>query len=71
MLVYSVLLKGLKPGEDDYEEIPIQICAQTEQEADDLIADAIYEVRLNNMYYKMKYVSKVKCDETERDSSNE
>lgn len=71
MLVYNVLLKGLKFGEDIYEEIPIQICAETEQEADALIADAIYTVRLDNLYYKMKYVSKVKCDETERNSGDE
>jgi len=71
MLVYNVLLKGLKFGEDIYEEIPIQIRAETEQEVDALIADAIYTVRLDNLYYKMKYVSKVKCDETERNSGNE
>ncbi len=61
MLVYNVLLKGLKFGEDVYEEIPITICAETEQGVDDLISDAIYTVRLDNLYYKMKYVSKVKC----------
>jgi len=71
MLVYNVLLKGLKFGEDVYEEIPIVIRAETEREVDDLIADAIYTVRLDNLYYKMKYVSKVKCDETERNCGDE
>jgi len=71
MLVYNVLLKGLKFGEDVYEEIPIVIRAETEREVDDLIADAIYTVRLDNLYYKMKYVSKVKCYETERNCGDE
>jgi hypothetical protein len=71
MLVYNVILKGLKFGEDVYEEIPIQIQAETEREIDDLITDAIYKVRLDNLYYKMKYISKVKCDETECNRSTE
>ena len=71
MLVYKVLLKGLKFGEDLYEEIPITISAETEHEIDNLITDAIYTVRLDNRYYKMKYVSKVKCNETECDSGTE
>ena len=61
MLVYNIILKGLKFNEDAYETIEVKIQASTEEEADALIADAIYEVRLKNLYYKMKYVSKVKC----------
>lgn len=70
MVKYKILLKGLKFGEDVYEVIPLVISAETEKEIDDLIVDAIYTVRLDNLYYKMKYVSKVKCDETERDCRN-
>lgn len=60
MLEYSIVLKGLKPGEDDYETIERTVHAETEEEVDALISDLIYEVRLEYMYYKMKYVSKVK-----------
>lgn len=62
MLSYDVVLKGLKDGEDVYETIELKIEAETEAEVDALISDAIYQVRLDNMYYKMKYVSKVKCE---------
>lgn len=62
MLSYDVVLKGLKDGADVYETIELKIQAETEHEVDALIADAIYQVRLENMYYKMKYVSKVLCE---------
>lgn len=62
MLSYNIVLKGLKEGEDVYETIELKIEAETEVEVDSLIADAIYRFRLDNMYYKMKYVSKVKCE---------
>lgn len=61
MLKYQIVLKGLKPGEDVYETIERVVCAETEDEVDALISDLIYEVRLEFMYYKMKYISKVKC----------
>lgn len=61
MVQYKVVLKGLKDGEDVYETIELNIEGETESDVDALIQDAIYQVRLDNMYYKMKYVSKVKC----------
>lgn len=62
MLKYNIVLKGLKDGEDNYETINLTIQASTEEDVDALIADAIYEVRVEHMYYKMKYVSKVLCE---------
>lgn len=58
MLEYNVLLKGLKPGEDVYESIHLVITGDTEEEVDAFITDAIYQVRLDSLYYKMKYISK-------------
>lgn len=59
MLTYKIILKGLKFGEDSFETIELFIHGDSEQHVDTLINEAIYEVRLNNLYYKMKYVSKV------------
>ena len=66
MIEYDVVLKGLKFNEDNYEVINVVVRAETEDEIDARIAELIYTIRLDNLYYKMKYVSKVKCDETER-----
>lgn len=70
MLTYKVLLQGLVYGETEYVDIPITIVAETDKEANDKITDAIYTIRLDNNYFRMKYISKVLQDETQcsRDS---
>ncbi|EBS4516597.1 hypothetical protein DQT32_04210 [Salmonella enterica subsp. enterica serovar Braenderup] len=65
MLSYKIVLKGLKPGEDDYETIEVIIEGETDIEVENKIADAIYEVRNKHQYYKMRYVSKVVYDGSE------
>lgn len=63
MMQYKIILKGLKPNEDIYETIEVIISAQSEKEADFLIADTIYEIRNKHLYYKIKYVLKEKLNE--------
>lgn len=65
MLSYKIVLKGLKPGEDDYETVEVIIEAETDIEVEHKIADTIYEVRNKHQYYKMRYVSKVVYDGSE------
>lgn len=72
MVAYKVLLQGLKFGETDYVDIPpVIIRANSDREANDMITDAIYTIRLDNHFYRMKYVSKVLYDETECDRNPE
>lgn len=70
MLYYKIILKGLKPGEDDYETISVVISGKTEEEVENNIADAIYEIRNKHQYYKMRYVSKVVYDGSEVQECN-
>lgn len=70
MLFYKIVLKGLKPGEDDYETIQLIIKGETDTEVENNIADAIYEIRNKHQYYKMRYVSKVVYDGSEVQECN-
>lgn len=70
MLSYKIVLKGLKPGEDDYETMELIIEGSTEREVENNIADAIYEIRNKHQYYKMRYVSKVVYDGSEVQECN-
>jgi hypothetical protein len=70
MLYYKIILKGLKPGEDDYETISVVISGKTEEEVENNIADEIYEIRNKHQYYKMRYVSKVVYDGSEVQECN-
>ncbi|QXO11672.1 hypothetical protein pEaSNUABM19_00561 [Erwinia phage pEa_SNUABM_19] len=66
MLKYKIILKGLQPKQDDYIVEELFICAETEIQIEALIADAIYELRNQKKYYKMKYVSKELCNDDEK-----
>lgn len=59
-----VTLKGLKPGEDDYETHITIISGLTMDEIDTNILSYIYDWRLINGYYKVKYINKevISCD---------
>ncbi len=63
MLTYTITLKGLKFNHDEYETLEIPVSAETEEEVDAMIASIIYETRIDHMYYKMKYVHKVRTYE--------
>lgn len=52
-----ITLKGLKPGEDNYEESKHVITASTDQELQDNITAFIYEFRNIHQYYKIKYTN--------------
>ncbi|EAR2661107.1 hypothetical protein SEPL_380 [Salmonella phage SE_PL] len=63
-MIVQVTLKGLKPGEDDYETHVATISGLTMDEIDGNILSYIYEWRNANGYYKMKYIHKevISCD---------
>jgi hypothetical protein len=57
MKQYQITLKGLKPGEDNYEESTHVISASTDEELQGNITSFIYEFRNIHQYYKIKYTN--------------
>lgn len=54
---YQITLKGLKPGEDIYEESTHVISGSTDDELQANITAFIYEFRNKHQYYKIKYTN--------------
>lgn len=58
-MIYSILLKGLKPNADAYESKEVLIQVLPHENIDILINELIYSIRNTEKFYKIKYVSKV------------
>lgn len=63
-MIYKIVLKGLKPGAEIFEQHTAYIKALPDDDIDGKIMAHIYEWRSSHGYYKVKYVSKevISCD---------
>ena len=63
-MIYKIVLKGLMPGSEVWEQHAAFLNALPSDDIDGMILSHIYEWRSKAGYYKVKYMSKevIQCD---------